>query len=277
MPDTARGQRRRVLGPWLGLLAFFALVILAWRGGIHLSMRATADPLASRTLFAATVSVASLALIAMALRMHRRHLDWLGVTQKGAFKAACAGVLIYVLPAAAMLLVCITTNQVSVSPQVPVAELLSGVLLVATFVFASEALPEELLFRGYAWARLSEALPTWAVIVVQAMVFLIAAILMGAVATPLDASFLATFALVLGVLRAATGSLWAPVVFHWVFMTTQQATGNSWGLFTVDRPQTLQMLLAMVPFSVAIIWLHRRVAWVRGPSTDGTRSRQANA
>lgn len=244
----------------------FAVVLAAavaiWRLAQAASLHWGADPSQAHLLFVVLVCPATLALIVLALRWHGRGLRWLGLHGQGAGRALTTGLLAYLLPASLTLALCLATGLLSMTPLVPMAELLSGIALVVVLVFAGEALPEELLFRGYAWACLSRVLSTWQVILAQAVLFLLIAAAMGAVDNALDASFLFTFGVVLGVLRAATGSLWAPVAFHLAFVAAQQATGSGRLLFAVDKPALLQtVVMAMVPFSIAIIWLHRRVAW----------------
>lgn len=243
----------------------FAVVVAAavaiWRLAQAASLHGGADPSQAHLLFAGLVCPASLALIALALRWHGRGPRWLGLHGQGAGRAVATGLLAYLLPAALTLALCLATGLLSMTPQVPMAELLPGIALVVVLVFAGEALPEELLFRGYAWACLSRVLSTWQVILAQAVLFVLVAAAMGAVDNALDASFLFTFGVVLGVLRAATGSLWAPMAFHLAFMVAQQATGRGRLFFAVDKPELLTVVMAMVPFSIAIIWLHRRVAW----------------
>lgn len=249
----------------IDLLRFAVVVAVAvaiWRLAQAASLQWGADPWQVHLLFVLLVCPASLVLIAFALRWHGRGPRWLGLQGQGAGRAVATGLLAYLLPAALTLALCLAAGLLSMTPQVPMAELLPGIALVVVLVFAGEALPEELLFRGYAWACLSRVLSTWQVILAQAVLFLLVAAAMGAVDNAIDASFLFTFGVVLGVLRAATGSVWAPMAFHLAFMAAQQATGSGRLFFAVDRPELLQtVVMAMVPFSIAIIWLHRRVAW----------------
>ncbi|MEL1265805.1 CPBP family intramembrane glutamic endopeptidase [Pseudoxanthomonas putridarboris] len=249
----------------LGFIAFFAAAVATWRLAIAASTHWGSTPLQRHAVFAALVCATTIALVALALRLHGQGPRWLGMAKAGAFRAAATGLLSHLVPASIALAACLATGMLSLSPQVPAMELLFGILTVAALVFASEALPEELLFRGYAWARLSGTLRTWQLIVAQAGLFVLFALLVGAVRNPLDASFLFCFGFALGVLRAATQSLWAPIAFHLAFMTAQQATGSARALFSVGNPEMLQtVVMAMVPFSAAIIWLHRRVDWTGG-------------
>lgn len=261
---------KRDLFGFIGFIAFFAIVIACWRLAIAAGTHWSSTPLQRQVVFATLACSATVVLVALALRLHGRGPRWLGIARAGASRAAATGLLGHFVPAALALAACLATGLLSLSPQVPAMELLLGILTVAALVLVGEALPEELLFRGYAWARLSAALRTWQIIVVQAVLFLLFAFLVGAVGNLLDASFLFCFGFVLGVLRAATQSLWAPIAFHLAFMTAQQATGGARSLFSVSDPGMLQtVVMAMLPFSAVIIWLHRRVDWTG--SAEGER------
>ncbi|PZQ10701.1 MAG: hypothetical protein DI564_15375 [Rhodanobacter denitrificans] len=253
----------------LAAAVVLACAVAIWRAAQALSLQSGFDPAHQHVVFAVLLGPFVFALIALALRWHGRGLRWLGLAREGAARAAATGLLAYLLPAGLALAACLAAGVLSISAQAPLGELLSGIAMIAVLVLLGEALPEELLFRGYLWAGLSGVLSTWQVVAAQAVLFVVAAAAMGAVANPLDASFLLCFAVVLGLLRAATASLWAPIAFHLAFMVVQQSMGSSRNLFAVDRPELMQMMMAMLPFSIAIIAFHRRVAWTARP-TPGT-------
>ena len=139
-------------------------------------------------------------------------------------------------------------------------QILTSLAMLAGLVLLAEALPEELVFRGLIQGRLLRMTGSWAAILVQAALFMLFALVIGAVEGLMDASFIATFGVVLGILRVVTGSLWAPIGFHLLFMTAQQAFGAGWGILESSDPQLLQtLILAIVPFSVVIAVCFSRV------------------
>ena len=131
-------------------------------------------------------------------------------------------------------------------------------------VFLSEALPEELIFRGYIQSRLTGLVGPWGGVLIQAALFTGFAVLIGAAPDVMQIGFIAAFGVALGMLRAATGTLWAPIGFHLVFMTVQQSHGAGWDLIALTLPEMTRMLvLAQIPFGVVIALLFSRVGGER--------------
>jgi len=138
-------------------------------------------------------------------------------------------------------------------------------------VLLYEALPEELLFRGYFYRNLAAAMPRWAAVVGQAVLFTAWGALIGAAASVDRVILLCTFALTLGALRVVTGSLWAPIGFHLVFQWVAQylaATGRD-GALVVDGRENLE-LIALWLFPVvlggivlAVAGARRAAGWTR--------------
>lgn len=101
-----------------------------------------------------------------------------------------------------------------------------GTLLLAVYlpvlVFLFEALPAELVFRGYLYRNLADRYGRGFAVVGQAVLFTVFGVLVGAAPSADRVVLLATFALVLGILRAVSGNLWAPIGFHLLFQTVAQ-------------------------------------------------------
>ena len=101
-------------------------------------------------------------------------------------------------------------------------------------VLLSEALPEELLFRGWLMDALGSGRSPWRPGLGQAAVFTLFAWAIGSLNSLQDASFIACFGLVLGIVRAVTGSIWAPVGVHLAFIATQQSALPQWAIWAGD-------------------------------------------
>ncbi len=253
------------------LLIDIAIVALAavavWLGAIAVSGALGGEPLIGRGVFAVLVTLGAVAVVYARLRAQPpRSAAWLGLT-RGDWRIPpfLAGLLWFLVPSAAAFGLAVAFGAISVSALASPGDLALTVLTLAVLVFLSEALPEELIFRGYLQSRLGEAAPVWAAIGGQVVLFTGFALAIGAVENLLDASFLATFAVVLGVLRAASGSLWAPMGFHLACMTTQQSFSGAGQIATLSDPQLAQMFLfAIIPFSLVIAVLAGRASAKRG-------------
>lgn len=246
-------------------IVVFIVSIIIWRLAIWLSEYLPIEFFRhQQIIFASTVCIASCLLIAVALKVHSKQPTWLGLSNRQSnLNAFLIGILSYLIPTGILLVICILGNIVTIQPIASWQHILSSVILLAVIVFLAEALPEELLFRGYFWAVLSGKSPIWLRITLQMVLFVGFAALIGAVSNLLDASFLATFAIVLGILRQAKLNLFAPIGFHLAFMTTQQAFGSSWDLFHTAQHAFLQTyLFAMIPFSLCIMYFAGRFSWI---------------
>src|SRR5690606_34896672 len=96
------------------------------------------------------------------------------------------------------------------------------ILLVFFAVLLSEAIPEELVFRGYVFSVLQERLGGWATILVQTVLFTAVALLLRGYTGIVDLSLFAGMGVALGYLRLVTGTVWTAVGFHTAFQTGSQ-------------------------------------------------------
>lgn len=177
-------------------------------------------------------------------------------------RAFLIGIGLFSAPAAVTLGAAILFDFVEITSDASFSNIILSLLLVAGFVFISEALPEELIFRGYLFKKISSFAKAWLTIALQAALFLFFAFLIGAADNLLDASFLLTFAVTLGIIRAATGSTWATIGFHLACMTFQQGFNGAWSVFTVSDPSLLQTyIFAIIPFSITIAILAGKISW----------------
>jgi membrane protease YdiL (CAAX protease family) len=161
-----------------------------------------------------------------------------------------AGMAGHVLPAAAAVAALTATGHLEIglrgSPVLPL-------LALAALVLAYEALPEELIFRGYLYRNLATALPPWAAVLGQAVLFTVFGVAVGAATSADRIVLFLAFAVVQGTIRAVTGTLWAPVGFHLAFQTSEQFAGPHWNRLTADDPALLQQVaLGLVPLALGV-------------------------
>jgi len=117
-------------------------------------------------------------------------------------------------------------------------EAILQLLAVVVLVLLYEAIPEELIFRGYIFAAVSNSLPKWATVLIQATLFCAFGFAIGAARTPDRLLLFFIFSLSLGVVRAASGSVFATIGFHAAFqITTQPLLGPQWTAFALDDPE----------------------------------------
>lgn len=133
------------------------------------------------------------------------------------------------------------------------AETLTVVLLVLGAVLLSEAVPEELVFRGHLMSVLSERLQGWWIIVVQAGLFTAFALVLRGWAGVADFSLFLGMGIGLGYMRVVSGSVWTTVGFHAAFQTSSQLILTH-DVMTFDGSTAAAMIaLGAVPFGVGAI------------------------
>ena len=141
--------------------------------------------------------------------------------------------------------------------------LLSDGLIPALSIAVAAPLTEELMFRGVIQTRLERAMPVWAAVVVQAVLF-------GVVhGTPIQMVYAFLLGLVFGFLRSRTGSILPGFAAHAVF----NAMNDPLGLFG-DAAGCWYALVVMAAVSVAGCVLCRRglasLAATQNGREDGT-------
>lgn len=255
-----------------GLMIAGALLyaVLLWRVAIEGSALWETGPRSEQLIFALIVAGGVITALLALWGCDRSTAADLAVTGSRPMRALLVGLGSYAVPAALALGGCVVAGVIEVRTVADPMTMLSSLAMLAGLVFLAEALPEELVFRGLIQGRLGQMMGPWPAILVQAALFMLFALVIGAVEGLMDASFIATFGVVLGILRVVTGSLWAPIGFHLLFMTTQQAFGAGWGMLESSDPQLLQtLILAVIPFSVVIAVCFSRVGSAR-PERDAT-------
>lgn len=189
------------------------------------------------------------------------------------------GMACWLIPAGLGFALCIGFGWTQITVDVPLGGLLLLTAARIVLVFLYEALPEELVFRGYVYRNLATALPRLAAVAGQAALFTLTGMAVGVVTSPQRVLIFFTFGIVLGIFRAVTGDIWAGIGFHLAFQTVAQlvlGAGDAAGdpLVTVTGIGTLQTVaFAILPFGLGVLLLEtfyrQRPAWkMREESLD---------
>ncbi len=182
------------------------------------------------------------------------------------------GALAFLLPSALGFAIVLGLGWASLTPLVPVGEIVLFVPVLIILVFFLEALPEELAFRGYIQGNLERPLGYWGAIVAQAVLFALWGAALWTLATGAAAvDRLVMFflvSIVLGMVRSATGSVWTSIGLHLGFQTVAQLMLNAErGFFLVEGVEMLQFVaLGVVPFSLAVLVVELSKGQKKGPA-----------
>ncbi|WP_225727511.1 MULTISPECIES: CPBP family intramembrane glutamic endopeptidase [unclassified Nocardia] len=164
------------------------------------------------------------------------------------FGAAC-----WAVPAGVTAAVLLGLGWADIDPRTSLPRTLLALAGLVVLVLLFEAIPEELIFRGYFFANLRERYSVAVTVVSQAALFTAWGVLHGSATTIDRIALFFVFALVLGGLRAKTGSLWTSIGFHAAFQVTSQfLVTNHWNNIALHDPDLAIGGLAFVvaPFLV---------------------------
>src|SRR5699024_2004851 len=120
------------------------------------------------------------------------------------------------------LFICLIFGWIDIQVHTDWNELFLSVLILFITIFFIEALPEEIIFRGYIYRYLNSLFPHWGTIILQTLIFSLFAYLVGAIYSIEQLQFIPGFAIVLGIFRAISGSMWTSIGFHVGIMTAFQ-------------------------------------------------------
>ena len=244
--------------PWWARLAAGALVAC----GVWLLVDALAVAIigsdysfGSHVFRAVATTVLVLAAFALLLRWEgTRPADYGVVVGMGALRGLTLGAVGYFVPFLGATIVVLALNLVSFQVLAPPLEVVGQGLLVLVLVVLYEAVPEELIFRGYLFRVLAERLSGWLTILVQALMFCAFGVVVGAAGTLDRILLFFVFSISLGYLRQITGTVFATIGFHAVFqLLAQWSLGDRWNTLTVTDPGGWYALVALgiVPFACA--------------------------
>lgn len=190
------------------------------------------------------------------------------------------GILWWAVPAAVAGSVVVALGWAELTVQEPTGSLLAGIAALTALVFLYEALPEELIFRGYFYTNLAERWSPAATVLAQAVLFTLWAVAIGAARSIDRIVLLFAFACALGVLRTATADLWSAIGFHWAFQVTAQFLGPRWDAVALDDPNlAFGVAISLIPFAatlpIAAVVARRRAE--RRDRSDTLRLRRAES
>lgn len=265
------GRMRGVLVAGVGIAIWLGAFVLLWRGAVWVGQT---WPMAfdhqARLYFAVIVTVGVMAFTLGRSAYRRQWPVWMTVKGRGlgqfGLGAAGYGALALLTIGGAVLL-----GQAQVEADVT-PEAITTLAFLVLLVFLSEAFPEEILFRGWLMHDLARWTSPWGCVIIQALVFTGFAAAIGSFTSVQDVSFIACFGLVLGMVRVAAGTIWAPMGLHLVFITAQQSAQPQWQLWAGNPHSVLQIFcLTIIPFSLIAMALFDRVS--RASRSTGQQSK----
>jgi membrane protease YdiL (CAAX protease family) len=257
-------QHARLALPWRLAIVFGWVTVASW--AVFHAANGIWGTGYDRTSHVAR-AVAMLVLVVPAVLVACRYLDratlsGIGLTAlRRGWRPLLFGMACWLVPAAAGIATCAGFGWIEMTALAPPMEILwtVGQLLVLVLIF--EALPEELVFRGYLQSNLATRWGPWPAIWAQAALFTGWGVVNGGDVTLERTALFLTFAVVMGRLRLITGTVWAPIGFHLAFQTVAQLFGAVGGAFQVTPSSVLAIVaFGALPFSVASI--------VRWPGQD---------
>ncbi|WP_232665233.1 CPBP family intramembrane glutamic endopeptidase [Pseudonocardia sp. TRM90224] len=203
----------RIAAVFVGVVAIWLLVIK----GLDPFFGPAYEDRLGHAVRAVLVAVLAVPLVLLA----RRHLDRRPIAGLGLagprLRPLLFGMACWAVPAALGILVSTLAGWGSITIGALDAPTLVLIVALPVLVVLYEALPEELIFRGYLYRNLATRLPRWAAVIGQAVLFTAWGGLIGAADGWERYLLFFTFSIVLGVLRVVTGSLWATMGFHLAF------------------------------------------------------------
>lgn len=207
-------------------------------------------------------AVVAFALVLPAVWLARRHLDrrpWGGLRLTGVregWRPFLVGSASWALPGVAGIALCVAMGWSSFGLPASGSDAALGLLLLPVLVLLFEAVPEELIFRGYLFRNLNTAMGAWLAVGIQAVLFALWGSALWVIGSGWEvlAERLPLFlgmGVVLGCLRVLTGNVWACVGFHLVFQTVAQALLNGRYL-EVQGADTLTAVAFLLPFVLGV-------------------------
>ncbi len=196
----------------------------------------------SHFIIALITTVLTVTLLQVVLKTDKNSWSQLGQsTFKTNIFSFLLGFFLWTIPAFIGLFICLMLGWVEIQVNTDLNYLLLSILILFITVFFIEALPEELIFRGYIYRYLNALSPHWGAVILQALLFSLFAYFIGAMYAIEQLQFIPGFAIILGVFRAISGSVWISIGFHVAIMTATQILGPIHGHFDVSGIFTLQL------------------------------------
>jgi hypothetical protein len=268
----------RPLRSWRPSLAVRTVIVLAAVALIWIAVDAGLDPFfgnppddrPGHALRAVLTAVLAVPLVVVA----RRYLDarpWEGLAltplRSGGLRSLLYGAAFWLGAAAIGMAVTIGAGWATIAAIDVDTHALLLALYLPVLVLLFEALPEELVFRGYLYRNLADRFTRWTAVLGQAALFTVWGTLLGTAGSVDRVLLFFSFSLALGALRVVAGSVWAPIGFHVVFQWVSQYLGAPDGAFVVDGRGTLDVValwffpIALGTVVLVIAGVRRGVGW----------------
>lgn len=253
---------------WLRILVVLILSTAIWTFITYLTDIFIGQDYSQINHFSIAVITTALTTILILTALRFDNIGWQQIGQ-GNFKinihSFLLGFFLWNIPAGIGLLVCLMFGWVDMEMNTDLNNLLWSLIILFITVFLIEALPEELIFRGYIYRYLNILFPHWATILLQALLFSVFAYFIGAMYSLEQMQFIPGFAIILGVFRAISGSVWTSIGFHVAIMTATQILGPVHDHFEVSGMPTLQffafILLPSVIGSIVLSFMRPDFNW----------------
>lgn len=256
-PVPAPRSRHIILAAWR-----IAIAMLPLGAGLAIAailLPTAHDPSASITVATriatgVVLSVVTLVVVALLVRWEGRgRLSEAGLTSfRTGWRLAVWGAIVWTVPAAlAFGVLALLGSPLSVA--VPVMDLLGTVTLLMVAVLLAEAIPEEVVFRGYITTTLGTVTRGWGIIVIQAALFTLFAAVLRQNAHLADLSLFLTMGIGFGYLRMITGSVWMPIGFHTAFQTGAQLVLTHGAVTFAGGTGAAMLALGVIPFATAAV------------------------
>lgn len=219
------------------------LSVIIWRfvGYLRESFGGEEYSRLSHFLLAVITTVLTLILVEFARRWSKLSWSQLGMANAiGNIRSFGLGLILWLVPAAIGLVICLMAGWVEISFQTDFSSLFVGLLILCITVFLIEALPEELLVRGYIYRTVNTLFPHWGTVLIQMVLFTVFGYAIGAIYSVEQLMFLPGFAFILGYFRAVSGNVWTAIGFHTAIMTVTQILQPHHQHFEVSGMFTLQ-------------------------------------
>lgn len=240
---------------WIRILVVVIIGISIWNFITYLSDTFIGEGYSRTNHFFIAVINSALTFILIQIALKVDKIPWKSIGQ-GTFKTNIflfsLGFFLWVVPASVGLIICLTLGWVEVTLFSGLENLLFSILILFITVFLIEALPEELIFRGYIYRYLNVDFPHWITLIIQTLLFSFFAYFIGAIYSFEQLQFIPGFALILGYLRAVSGNIWTSIGFHVAIMTAMQILGPIHSHFDVSGMMMLQFFaFILLPSAIA--------------------------
>lgn len=250
---VTRIEERQQAPLWIRLTVVLAGATAAWWLILYAPGALFGPPYEDRighTIRAVSGAVLGVGLVVLARRfLDRRPLAGLGLTSlRTGWRWLLVGMAFWLVLAGVGAAVALGAGWAGITSTGLTQQLVLLAVYLPVLVFLYEALPEELIFRGYVFQNLAERFPRWVAIGGQAVAFTVWGVATGSVQNGDRVLLFVTFALTLGLLRALTGNLWATIGFHVLFQYVTQF------LSAADRAGAIR-ISGRDDFEVMAFWL----------------------